>query len=481
MRDRLSARIAIAFAVVGLAVLVATGAGLFVVLRGLHQSATEATLGDIAQPIVARLPRTTSLVELRAAAASIRAELPAGAGIYLVLPGGRWVGEGDPQLDISAVAVDDRLARGETASGTLTAAGGARHLYTATVIREGLVGPTAVVLTLPDRSGAQAVGDVLRVLPFVILMVLLICVPVGWLLVRSVTRPIGRLAAATSDLAGRRAATLPLSGPQEIRELTARFNAMTAALEAARREEAELLANVRHDLRTPVTVIGGFAQALTDGTATGPAADRAAAAIAQEADRLARLIEGLGTLDEHGPGRAALKPESLDPTAIVEEAVARFAPTAAPLGVTVSVGPASADTTRGVAPTRPERFLADRQAVERMLGNLVANALASVSRPGGHVVVNAGSTRLPDGRDAVALSVGDDGPGFPPGALDRAFDRFYRGDPSRSGSGSGLGLAIVRALARAHGGDATAENLAPTGARVTIVLPLVPSPPAPAA
>ena len=75
----------------------------------------------------------------------------------------------------------------------------------------------------------------------------------------------------------------------------------------------------------------------------------------------------------------------------------------------------------------------------------------------------------------MALRVSDDGRGFPPGSLDRVFDRFYRADPARSGPGTGLGLAIVRALARAHGGDAIAENLAPTGARVTVTLPGVPS------
>ena len=79
-----------------------------------------------------------------------------------------------------------------------------------------------------------------------------------------------------------------------------------------------------------------------------------------------------------------------------------------------------------------------------------------------------------DGPGRVALSVTDDGPGFPPGTVDRVFERFYRADPSRSGLGSGLGLAIVRELAEAHGGTAHAEGVAPHGARVSVVLPRVP-------
>lgn len=122
------------------------------------------------------------------------------------------------------------------------------------------------------------------------------------------------------------------------------------------------------------------------------------------------------------------------------------------------------------------RHSAPRVAVERILANLVQNALTAAARPGGTVLVDALPAREGAGLAVIALRVSDDGPGFPAGSLDRVFDRFYRADPARTGPGSGLGLAIVRALARAHGGDATAENLAPTGARVTVTLPVVPAP-----
>jgi signal transduction histidine kinase len=114
-------------------------------------------------------------------------------------------------------------------------------------------------------------------------------------------------------------------------------------------------------------------------------------------------------------------------------------------------------------------LLADRVALDRMLGNLVENGLAAAR--GGRVVLEVAADRLPAGGPAVRIDVLDDGPGFPPEAATRAFDRFWRGDPARSGSGSGLGLAIVRELAVAHGGTVHAANRNGGGARVGVLLP----------
>src|SRR4029079_17088826 len=99
---------------------------------------------------------------------------------------------------------------------------------------------------------------------------------------------------------------------------------------------------------------------------------------------------------------------------------------------------------------------ADRLALDRMLGNLVENAIA-VTPSGGHIVIQAGPATLPSGVEAIHFDVIDDGPGFPEGTANRAFERFWRADPARAGTGSGLGLAIVQELAAAHGGTVHAE------------------------
>ena len=324
-----------------------------------------------------------------------------------------------------------------------------------------VLGQVALVLTTPDRSAALALRDLLRVLPAVALVTALIAIPIAWLLSRSITRPLRRLADATAVVPapGTPTPTLVPEGPREVRELTHRFNAMTGELDRIRVEERELLANVRHDLKTPLTVVFGFAEALRDGTATGSGVARAGDAIAQEAERMGRLVDDLRSIDELGTDGLAMRPEAVDPTVLVREAAARFAPRASAASVELR-----AEADDGLT------LVADRAAMERILGNLVDNALA-VARPGGHVLAEA---RAAAG-GAVAFRVSDDGPGFPPGSLERAFDRFYRADPARTGPGTGLGLSIVRALARAHGGDAVAENLAPSGARVTVTLPGVPA------
>lgn len=502
MPDRVSSRIAAAFVAVGLVAVLAVGAGLFVSLRSLHQEATINSLGDITQPIAARA-RALGAADLRAGLSTLRADLRPELGLYAVVGDRLLTGDGSaPILAAQSIVVRPDLPVGASAGGAATAVDGTRLLYSATVIRRSgtQVGRILLVLTSPDNSGALAIRDLLRVLPVVALVVGIIVTPIAWFLSRSITRPLRRLAAATSALPATGSAGPPLTpeGPHEVRDLTERFNAMTAELERVRSEERELLANIRHDLKTPLTVVAGFAEALRDGTAVGPAVGRAADAISQEAARMERLIEDLRSVDDPATMGLTLRPEALDPAALVGAAVARFGPRAAAAGLELR-----ADADPGL------ELVADRGAVERILGNLIDNALTIVPT-GGHVLVEArggppgmrsvaleprvgGHTGGSSGRasqpavsvgsgahveaGSVAFRVSDDGPGLPPGSLERVFDRFYRADPSRTGAGSGLGLSIVRALARAHGGGTVAENLAPTGARFTVTLPTTPSVP----
>jgi signal transduction histidine kinase len=474
--DRLSIRIGLAFAAVGLVIVVVLGAGLLVVLRDLHREATQAALADVARPVLASIRPATGAREVQAALDQVGTELPDTIGVYLFGPRGRVLtGNRDGDLDITAIELDSALRRGEVTGGMLEGGDGRAHVYAAAILRtsDQAAGPVALVVTSLDRSGGQALADLGRVLPGLVLIVGLVGGAIAWLLARSVTRPLASLADATANVPLEGAAALPERGPREVRELTAQFNAMTAEIQATRSQERDLLASVRHDLRTPVTVIAGFAQALRDGTATGPAAERAARAIEEEAARMARLVEEIGVLEQLGSGPASLRPEPIDPAELIAATVQRFEPQAQAVGVALA---GSAHPPAAPASEPGLSFVGDRVALERILGNLVENAIVHAGASGGRVLVEGLAATLHDGKQAVALRVSDDGPGFPAGSLARVFDRFYRGDPARAGRGSGLGLAIVRALAEAHGGTVVAENLAPSGGRVTVTLPVVPPP-----
>jgi len=471
----LTGRIVAAFGLLAVALWLAIGATMFVVLRGLHAEARSSALADIAQTFAVRIRGAAAGGDVRAVIAQIRNDIAGGdVTVHLLAPDGHVVdvGAADPPPTV-AITIPDAIRIGDTLVGTAPFADGQTHDYAALVLRgPNAAGPRAVLLSSVDQSGAAALRDVGRSLPIVILVTILVGAPLAFVLSRSVARPLARLAARTGELVDpttRDATPLPPEGPSEVRGLTERVNAVAAELARSRAREGELLAGLRHDLRTPLTVISGYATALLDGTATGDAANQAAAAIVDETARLERLVAQLGAIERLRTGIDGLHLEPLDAREVLEATAARFAAGARAAGVDLGVAES------GEPVEAPLALAADRVALERILGNLVDNALA-VTGPGGTIRLEArrveGAAGVPG--PALAFSVVDDGPGFPPGGTERAFERFYRGDPSRAGSGSGLGLSIVRELARAHGGSAVAENLVPRGARVSVVLPVRP-------
>jgi signal transduction histidine kinase len=469
----LGGRLVAAFALLSVALTIAVGGALFVVLRGLHQDATFNELRAAASSVLPQVRDAIGTGQLRGTVLELRDKL-AEQDIELVLvgPDGR-IKALDPAdaLPVGPVVLDHDAAVGEQFQGSFRGTDpGVSFAYVATAIRKvGANGARAVAVLTRDRSGGLALADVGRTFPVVILVVLLVAAPLALALARSVTRPLRRLAAATAGIPAGGVEPVPLEGPREVRELTGTFNTMSAEVEATRRREHDLLANLRHDLRTPLTVIAGFATALRDGTATGPAAEAAAKAVEEEAARLERLVAEVGAIERLRSGEEQIRPDLIDAGQVVAATVNRFGPRASAANVALT-----ADVPAGGAMT----IAADRVALDRMLDNLVENAIAAIAArgSGGTVVVEAREAQLPRGVPALRFDVADDGPGFPDGSANRAFERFWRGDPARAGTGSGLGLSIVRELAEAHGGTAHAENRAGGGARVGVTLPRVPWP-----
>jgi two-component system, OmpR family, sensor kinase len=463
----LSKRIFLAFAALGVAMLLTVSASLFVVLRNAHQDDIKKTLGYevvaieaslLANPVSdqgsyeGRITKlTTSIVD---------------DGGFVLVQGPRGLVRIVAGIPSSADMPPPPAAGVKNAIGTLRTSDGKQFVYIQP--NANATGNYRFVFAMPDNSIQLALSDLVRTLGIIVIVLLLVGLPIAWLLARSVTAPMRRLAQAARDLpaASGEIKPLPLEGPTEVKALTERFNAMAHELASTRHEETALLANLRHDLRTPLTSISGFAEAIADGTASGDRATAAARTIAEEAQRLERLVGELGVVERLRDGAAALRPEALDATELLRQAATRFETRAASAGVEVDVGATSPGELRLV-------FTGDRLAAERILQNLIENALSMLPQ-GGHIWLRAAPLAMPGRPPGISLSVTDDGPGFPPGTTEKVFERFFRADPSRSGSGSGLGLAIVRELARAHGGEAWAENVAPRGARVTVLLPIQP-------
>ena len=258
--------------------------------------------------------------------------------------------------------------------------------------------------------------------------------------------------------AGQNGVRAPETGGDEVAALARAFNRMAGdleararALEASDRARRQLLADVSHELSTPLTAIRGYVETLSmpDLPLDDATRQRSLTIIQEEAERLDRIVGDLLDLARLEEGGPPLAPEAVSIAALFERVEDRHRPTLAEKRVAFE---------RRIEPGTP-RVWADPGRLEQVLQNLAANA-ARHTPAGGRIALEASSA---DGE--VVLRVRDSGPGVPPEHLPRIFDRFYKADASRAGAaGSGLGLSIARAIVERHGGRITAHNALEGGA-----------------
>lgn len=318
-----------------------------------------------------------------------------------------------------------------------------------------------VVLTSRPPSALRTAGPWFGVSAAVILVIAGL---VAWRLGRRIVRPILATQAVTSRIA---AGDLDARVPQpperdpELAGLVASVNSMAEGLSRAKAAERHFLQSVSHDLRTPLTSIRGFAEAIEDGATADAVA--AAGVIASEARRLERLVGDLLALATLEARRFTLQPQPVDLTAAAERAAAGFVPSAAELGLGLSVAPGPAQS-----------VAADPDRLAQVIANLVENALRYARTA---VVVSVG-----EGPYGPELAVTDDGPGIPAEDLPKVFDRLYRARRDPDGAqpgrpiGSGLGLTIVAELVAAMAGSVRAESpvTGTGGTRMVVSLPAAP-------
>ena len=281
----------------------------------------------------------------------------------------------------------------------------------------------------------------------------LLAAAVAWFLARRIVRPVARVAAAARALAGgRHPDPVPQEGGAELATLAVAFNDLADQLARAREAERSFLLSVSHELKTPLTAIAGYAEALREG-AVG--ADDAAATIGAEAERLGRLIGDLLDLARMNTTGFSVHPTEIDLVEVAEDAVRRYEGQAEAFGV--SLAAVSED---GASPA-----VADADRVLQVISNLVENALR-LTPPGGEVRIVAAPGRL---------QVEDTGPGLARDDCERAFERFYL--HSRYGRersvGTGLGLALVKELTEAMGGSVDVRSEPGRLTVFTVRLPLL--------
>ncbi|MBV8301271.1 MAG: HAMP domain-containing histidine kinase [Candidatus Dormibacteraeota bacterium] len=257
--------------------------------------------------------------------------------------------------------------------------------------------------------------------------------------------------AAQKIESGDYSARVEVRGPRELRSLARALNAMSSRVEAEETRRRSVLADVAHELRTPLTIIRGQAEGIVDGVY--PADAERMAPILAATTRLEAMVDDLRTLALAETGTLRLNREPVDIALLAHETLDGFRTAADEQGV------------RLVLAVRQSLPSVDGDPVRlgSVLSNLTANALRHTQR-GGTVTLEA--TAIDDRR--IRIAVRDDGGGFAPDVLTRAFDRFVR---DQSSPGSGLGLAIVRDIVEAHGGTVAARNNVDRGATVEVVLP----------
>ena len=293
------------------------------------------------------------------------------------------------------------------------------------------------------------------------LTALALAAALAWALSNRILRPVHALTAAARRLAqGDLSVRVPESGDEELATLARAFNHMAAALQQAEESRRRLMADIAHELRTPLAVQQAHLEALQDGIY--PLTPENLAPVVEQNRLLARLVHDLRTLTLADTGQLSLERDALDVRAWLPRVVEKFRAAAQQRGIALEVD----------LPSEPAWVHADAARLEQILHNLLGNALRHTPS-GGRIEVRA---EVMD--DEVRIQVRDTGPGLPPGEEEQVFERFYRLDKSRAraSGGSGLGLSIARSLARAHGGDLTAANHPQGGAVFTLRLPRAPQP-----
>ena len=309
----------------------------------------------------------------------------------------------------------------------------------------GTGGPAQAFLSLIKRSLLQAglAAGLLGIL-------------LGLIIARHLSEPLSRLAQAARALSqGDLSQRVPVSGSDEVAEVMTAFNDMAAALQRSETLRQNMIADIAHELRTPLSVIQGNLQAMLDGVY--PLTVEEIAQVYDETLLLNRLVSDLRALTLAEAGQLHLNLVPVSPSELLQDVAEAFRESAREREIELKVE---------IDSSLPQVF-ADPDRIRQVLANLVGNALRHTPA---HGSITLAARKV---GDMVEFSVSDTGPGLGPDEKAHVFERFWRADASRSrdGGGSGLGLTIAQYLVEAHGGEIGVESEPGQGARFWFTLP----------
>jgi signal transduction histidine kinase len=294
------------------------------------------------------------------------------------------------------------------------------------------------------------------VFPFVFLGFVLLVFAVGWgaRSLRRMFTPLDELFRASERVAnGDYSVRVQEKGPPEVHSLMRSFNSMAERLQMSDQQRRNMLADISHELRTPITVIQGNVEGMLDGIY--PADEARLKSIIEETQILSRLVDDLRTLALAESGALRLKRERTNIAELIRDAISSFESQMSEKEIHLATVLEDADDAE-----------VDPQQIREVLTNLLSNALRYTPR-GGEIHVRLAEA-VPAGERTLTISIKDSGPGIDPSVLPHVFERFYKSSDS---GGMGLGLSIAKYLVEAHEGHIWAESEVGKGTTISFVLP----------
>jgi len=308
---------------------------------------------------------------------------------------------------------------------------------------------------LPPDAQRFLAGQV-RITAVSFVVALLVAIGLAYLLAQKVSRPVRRLGEAVRQLShGDYRIRVSIESSDETAVLARQVNQLAETLEKNQTARQRWMADIAHELRTPVAILKGEMEALADGVRV--ADERMTHSLKEEIDQLTSLVDDLQTLAMSDAGALNISKESFNLTELVEQCAESFKHRLNERRISLKI---QSDA--------PVTLVADQARIRQLLLNLFENS-ARYSEQGAQVVLS-----LSQNRESVVLVLEDSGPGLRQEEIERLFERFYRveGSRSRSGGGSGLGLSICKNIAEAHGGTIHAESSRLGGLKIQVTLPL---------